>query len=113
MVEGGKIMGKGVGVRTRLMEKGRRLQLKQLTKGERYIAVAAASILARDRFLTSMDKLSQEFGIELPKGASDAVLSPARDIVNRKGTEGLRKVAKLHHKTTEKILNPNGESGYE
>jgi len=97
---------------SRLMEKGRQLQLKQLTKGERYIAVAAASILARDRFLTSMDKLSQESGIELPKGASDAVFGAARDIVNRKGPEELRKVAKLHHKTTEKILKPNGESGH-
>lgn len=89
---------------SRLMQKGRQLNLKQITKGERYIAVAAASILARDRFLTRMDKLSQEYSVALPKGASDAVLGAARDIVSRKGPEELRKVAKLHHKTTEKIL---------
>lgn len=97
---------------SRLMEKGRQLNLKQITKGERYIAVAAASILARDKFLTRMDKLSQDYGVEIPKGASDTVINAARDIVNRKGPEELRKVAKLHHKTTEKILEPNGESDH-
>jgi ribonuclease HIII len=86
------------------MQKGRQLNLKQITKGERYIAVAAASILARDKFLTRMDKLSQEHGVELPKGASESVISAAQDIVSRKGFEDLRKVAKLHHRTTENIL---------
>jgi ribonuclease HIII len=95
-----------------LMKKGRQLNLKQITKGERYIAVAAASILARDKFLTRMDKLSQDYGVTIPKGASDSVVNVARDIVSQKGSEELKKVAKLHHKTTEKILKPNGESGH-
>jgi ribonuclease HIII len=98
---------------SRLMEKGRKLNLRQLTKGERYIAVAAASILARDRFLMRMDKLSQDYGIELPKGAASIVISAGRDIISRKGPEELRKAAKLHHKTTEKILKPEGEGGHE
>jgi ribonuclease HIII len=89
---------------SKLMEKSRRLELIQTPKGERYIAVAAASILARDRFLTRVDKLSQEYGIALPKGASDAVIQPARQIVDRKGSTELKKVAKLHHKTTRRIV---------
>ena len=89
---------------SKLMEKSKRLELIQTPKGERYIAVAAASILARDRFLTRMDKLSQEYAIALPKGASDAVIQPARQIVERKGSAELKKVAKLHHKTTQRII---------
>jgi ribonuclease HIII len=89
---------------SKLMEKGKKLQLDQTPKAERYIAVAAASILARDRFLWRMEKLSQEYGIPLPKGASDLVIQPALDIIKKRGVDELKKVAKLHHKTTQKIL---------
>jgi ribonuclease HIII len=89
---------------SKLMEKGKGLELIQVPKGERYIAVAAASILARDRFLSRMEKLSQEYGIVLPKGASDVVVQPARLIIEKKGIGELKKVAKLHHKTTKKVL---------
>jgi ribonuclease HIII len=89
---------------SKLMEKGKKLQLIQTPKAERYTAVAAASILARDRFLSRMEKLSQGYGILLPKGASDLVVQPALDIIKKKGVDELKKVAKLHHKTTQKIL---------
>jgi ribonuclease HIII len=89
---------------SKLMEKSRRLELIQTPKGERYIAVAAASILARDRFLSRMDKLGQEYSITLPKGASNAVIHPARQIIEKRGSAELKKVAKLHHKTTQRII---------
>ena len=89
---------------SKLMEKGKKLELIQTPKAERYIAVAAASILARDRFLSRMEKLSQEYGILLPKGASDTVIQPALDIIKKRGIGELKKAAKLHHKTTQKIL---------
>jgi ribonuclease HIII len=89
---------------SKLMEKGKKLQLIQTPKAERYTAVAAASILARDRFLSRMEKLSQEYGTLLPKGASDMVVQPALDIVQKRGVDALKKIAKLHHKTTQKIL---------
>ena len=89
---------------SKLMPRGRTIKLTQLPKGERYIAVAAASILARDRFLSHLEKLSQEQNLELPKGASDAVVSAGKEVVKKKGENELRKVAKVHHKTTEKIL---------
>src|SRR4030095_5195126 len=62
-------------IRSQLMEKGKKIQLTQLPKGERYIAVAAASILARDRFLSRMESLRDSYKIELPKGASDSVVN--------------------------------------
>jgi len=89
---------------SKLMPKGRTLKLTQLPKGERYIAVAAASILARDRFLSHLDKLSQEQGVVIPKGASDAVVNVGKEVVKQKGASELRKLAKVHHKTTEKVL---------
>ncbi|MFQ5455437.1 MAG: ribonuclease HIII [Nitrospirota bacterium] len=90
---------------SRLMTKGRGIKLFQFTKGERYIGVAAASILARDKFLTSIDRLSGEYGIKIPKGASNTVILPATQIFDKKGIEGLKKTVKLHHKTTQKVLN--------
>lgn len=95
---------------SRLMQKGRRVNLRQLTKGERFVAVAAASILARDRFLMRMDKLSLDYGVELPKGASSTVITAARSIVALKGPEELKKIAKVHHKTTAKILDQTERS---
>jgi ribonuclease HIII len=92
---------------SKLMEKGKKLQLIQTPKAERYTAVASASILARDRFLSRMEKLSQEYGILLPKGASNRVIQPALDIIKKKGIDELKKVAKLHHKTTQKVLKQN------
>ncbi len=89
---------------SKLMEKGKKLQLIQIPRAERYIAVAAASILARARFLSRIEKLSREYGILLPKGASDTVIQPALDIIKKRGVDELKKVAKLHHKTTQKIL---------
>jgi ribonuclease HIII len=50
-------------IQSKLMDKGKNLQLIQIPKGERYMAVAAASILARDRFLARMENLSETYGI--------------------------------------------------
>ena len=93
-------------IRSKLMEKGRKLQLVQLPKGERYIAVAAASILARDRFLSRLETLQDTYTIELPKGASDSVVNAGKRFVQTHGDNSLGKIAKLHHKTTEKIRGP-------
>lgn len=89
---------------SRLMEKGKHLELIQVPKGERYLAVAAASILARDRFIARMERFSREYGFELPKGASETVVIAGRRVVKEKGEEELRNIAKLHHRTTHKII---------
>jgi ribonuclease HIII len=96
-------------IRSKLMENGKKLQLTQLPKGERYIAVAAASILARDRFLSRMEILRDTYRIELPKGASDSVVNAGKLFVQTYGDNSLGKIAKLHHKTTEKIRGPKND----
>ena len=89
----------------KLQERGKKLKLIQLHKAEQNIAVAAASILARARFLEKLSRLSNEYKIDLPKGASQTVIENARKVVNMYGEETLRKVAKLHFKTTTAVVN--------
>jgi len=89
----------------KLQERGKKLKLIQVHKAEQNIAVAAASILARARFLEKLSRLSNEYKIDLPKGASQAVIENARKVVNMYGKEALRKVAKLHFKTTTAVVN--------
>src|SRR3972149_5470945 len=91
-------------IKRALMEKGKRVQLIQRTKAEDDLAVAAASILARAEFLRRLKKLSEEIGIELPKGASEKVDQVARQIVLHKGKEVLSQVAKLHFKNSQRVL---------
>jgi len=89
----------------KLQEKGKRIKLVQMHRAEQHIAVAAASILARARFLEKLSKLSNEYKIDLPKGASQIVVKNAKKAVDMYGKETLRKVAKLHFKTTTAVVN--------
>jgi ribonuclease HIII len=68
------------------------------TEAEKYTGVAAASILARNKFNEWFLKLKEQ-GLDLPKGASDAVLQAAKNI----GKDKLQKFAKLHFKVTQKL----------
>lgn len=87
-----------------LMEKGRGLVLEQRTKAESDYAVAAASILAREKFIDWMDKTSEELGVKIPRGASAQVKAVARTLVDGRGPEILSKVAKTHFKTAAEVL---------
>jgi ribonuclease HIII len=68
------------------------------------VAVAAASILAREAFLDWLAEASRRIGVTLPKGASPQVIEAAKEIVARGGPEALGSVAKLHFATTGKVL---------
>lgn len=91
-------------IRSRLMKKGREIELIQEHRGERYLAVAAASILARDRFLEYLERLSGEAGLTLPKGAGAPVVAAGRKYVERHGADKLPSVAKMHYKTTVQVV---------
>ena len=82
-----------------LMAQGRELQLVQRHKAEEDIAVAAASILARDEFVKGLAKLEKQFQTELPKGAGTNVDVAAKKIVEERGAGELAKVSKLHFRT--------------
>ncbi len=68
-----------------LMAQGKELQLVQRHKAEEDIAVAAASILARDEFVKGLAKLEKQFEMKLPKGASAAVDAAAKKFVEERG----------------------------
>ncbi len=92
-------------VRAALQEKGRQITVIQQTHAEADIAVAAASVLARARFVQYMEQLSRKVGKSLPKGASDpAIITRGHELVAEYGKDILNEVAKLHFKTTEAIL---------
>ena len=88
-----------------LLKRGRQIKLEQRPRAEEDVAVAAASILARAEFVRRLEQLSKQIGKTLPKGASDPqIVTVGREIVAKGGRDALAEVAKLHFKTTEKIL---------
>lgn len=87
-----------------LMTAGKAVQLLQVPKAEEYPAVACASILARASFLYALEDLSKESGWKLHKGAGEPTDAIARGIYKEKGEAGLRAVAKLHFKNTQKVI---------
>ncbi|MDX2225546.1 MAG: ribonuclease HIII [Verrucomicrobiae bacterium] len=90
-------------VRKYLGERGRQIELIQRHKAESDFAVAAASILAREGFVSRLQSLSREAGLTLPKGASPAVKAAARDLVARFGEDRLDHFCKRHFKTRNEL----------
>ena len=74
------------------------------TKGEdKHLAVACASLISRYIFIQEFDKLVKEVGINIPKGASEAVDKAGIEIVKKYGFDKLKDIAKLNFKNTQKI----------
>jgi ribonuclease HIII len=82
-----------------LMSLGRKIELVQRHKAEEDLAVAAASILARNEFITRLRDLSRKYEMELPKGGGANVDAAAREFVARHGVEALGQVSKTHFRT--------------
>ncbi len=80
------------------------VKLEQRTRAESDVAVAAASILARDRFVQWMQATAEASGCAIPLGCAPHVVKAARAFVQKHGSERLRDVAKLHFKVTSQIL---------
>jgi ribonuclease HIII len=88
-----------------LQTKGKKVNLIQTPKAERFTAVAAASILAREKFLNWLTGTSKKLEIKLPKGASSKAEETADIIIKKFGKDFLDKTAKLHFKNTARISN--------
>lgn len=78
-------------------------ELIQKVRAEEDIVVAAASILARDSFLFSIEDLSKKYGVTLPKGVNSNVKSVALSLAKKEGKEVLLDISKAHFKTFEEI----------
>ncbi len=90
-------------IRRALLERGRKILLEQRTRAESDVAVAAASILAREGFLNAMTRLSAELGMELPRGAGPQVKEVGLRLRAQFGPEVFGRCAKLHFKTTQEL----------
>lgn len=81
------------------------VKLEQRPRAEEDVAVAAASILARARFVEWLKQAAAAAECELPLGCSGHVVKAARAFLARHGRERLADVAKLHFKTTQQLEN--------
>jgi len=76
----------------------------QMHRAEADVAVAAASILARDAFLGWLAQAGKRLGLTVPKGASPKVIETGKLLVSRMGADGLKDYAKVSFKTMQKVL---------
>jgi ribonuclease HIII len=76
----------------------------QMHRAEADVAVAAASILARDAFLGWLDRAGKSLGLTVPKGASPKVIETGKLLVSRMGADGLKDYAKVSFKTMNQIV---------
>ena len=75
------------------------------TKGESYYpSVALASVIARYSFLLEQDKMSQEYGINIPCGAGIKADKAAQVLFEKLGEEKFSKLVKRNFKNYKKII---------
>ena len=102
-------------IRRALKERGKTAVVEQRHRAESDIAVAAASVIARELFLRSIaDMTTEVFGPppadgspapKVPAGSSDPrVRELAEEMVRRNGATWLMNHCKAHFQTTDKVL---------
>ena len=98
--------GKSHLIEEELLKRKVDIPLHQIVRGEKIPQVAAASILARAAFLRAGEELAREYEVELPRGAAAHVDAAGREIVKKHGIEILARLAKLHFKNYQRVINP-------
>ena len=84
-------------IRASLQQEFPDVNIVQQHRAEADIAVAAASVLARAKFLEIMQELAEQVGRnELPKGGSDAATNCARELLKELGRGALERLVKVH-----------------
>ena len=92
---------------SKLKEKGNSIELIQRPKAEENLAVAAASVLARAKFVEIMESMTKLFKHPFSKGANEIVKREAVDFLAKQGD--LKQVAKVHFKTHKEVLTLRSE----
>jgi len=90
-------------IKQSLLRHGREINIQQRPKAESDIAVAAASILAREAFIGWLERRGKELGLRLERGVSASVKETAKKLVEKSGPRRLREVAKVHFRTAHEI----------
>jgi ribonuclease HIII len=86
-----------------LLNHGRKIEIQQRPRAESDIAVAAASILAREGFINWLDREGKKLGLRLERGVSAGVKSVAGKLVEKGGPDLLRQTAKVHFRTAHAV----------
>lgn len=86
-----------------LFRHGQKIQIQQRPRAESDIAVAAASILAREGFVNWLDREGKRLGLRLERGVSPGVKTTAQKLVESKGPGILRQLAKVHFRTAHAV----------
>jgi ribonuclease HIII len=86
-----------------LMNHGRKIQIEQRPRAESDVAVAAASILAREGFIEWLERKGKQLGIRLGRGVSAEIKSTAAAVVEKHGGEMLSQIAKIHFRTAHEV----------
>jgi ribonuclease HIII len=84
------------------LDKHNDVEFIQETKAEKYVGVAAASILARESFLEWFD-FNLINGKQFPKGSSEQTEVFAKSLIKKLDEEEMKKYSKIHFKTFKKI----------
>ena len=71
-----------------------------------YASIAAASVLAREKYILEMQRLSSEAGLLLPKGAGPKVVQVAMEFLKLHPRNELDNFAKTFFKTAETLPSP-------
>src|SRR5262249_11398391 len=90
-------------IKESLLRHARQIVIEQRPRAESDIAVAAASIIAREAFINWLERKGNELGARLERGVSPGVKETAKKLVDTKGPEALRDVAKVHFRTAHEI----------
>ena len=86
-----------------LQAKKLNVKLYQRPKAETNIAVACASILARQNFVEQLENISSSYKLTIPKGSTKNAVEAALNFVKEYGRDELRSVCKLHFNVTQKV----------
>jgi len=70
-------------------------------------AVAAASVIARFRYVEALSEMSKRYGVELTPGAGRSVDAAAMILTEMYGPHVLEKTAKIHFRNTLRIISPD------
>ncbi|MDE3276663.1 MAG: ribonuclease HIII [Verrucomicrobiota bacterium] len=108
-------------IKRALKERGRKIRVDQRHKAESDVAVAAASVVARELFLRSLISSLPDYGLAaateedpigaIPKGSSDPrIRELAEKCVRANGPKWVMDHCKAHFQTTDNVLSACGFS---
>src|SRR5919109_746629 len=90
-------------IKESLLRHARHIVIEQRPRAESDIAVAGASVIAREAFINWLERKGKELGLRLNRGVSPNVKETAKKLVEMNGPQALREVAKVHFRTAHEI----------